>query len=80
MVYLVFLKLFFFREGAPKIIVYVSRNLCLQKRNKEAVVRARRLIQYFQLPDKKILAILRGTFITFRGISSYLRIYSTVSL
>jgi hypothetical protein len=44
----------FFSGRTPRIIVYIPRNACLRKRkqNKAAVVRARRLLQYCQLPDK----------------------------
>ena len=49
----------FFGGGTPKIIAHMPRNPWLWIYIYEAVVRARRLLQYFQLPDKNSRDISR---------------------
>jgi hypothetical protein len=47
----------FFRGGNPKIIVHIPRKT-KRKNYKQTVVNAKRLLQYFKLPDKNSRDIL----------------------
>ena len=70
-----FTNIYFFPHGRTSKIIFPSpRNppyLRKRKQNKEAVVNARKLLQYCQFADKKILAVFPGTF----EISRYLKIF-----
>ena len=64
----------FLHWEAPKIIVHVLRNTCLQKQkqNNEAVVTAWKLLQYCQLPYKNSCNISRYNQISYTFIPPFL--------